>query len=58
MLRIELRWDAWWYHIPFAAKRAGLGVPYQMPPLIQDRYNGFPPLPEFLQGALWRLPAP
>jgi len=55
MLRIEVRWDTFWYHIPFAAKRAGLGVPYEMPPLIQDRYNGFPPLPELLQGLLWRI---
>ncbi len=54
VLRIETRWDAFWYHIPFAARRAGLGIPYEMSPFIQALYNGFPPLPEFLQGVLWR----
>jgi len=55
VLRIETRWDAFAYHIPFAAKRAGLGVPYELPLLMQGRYDGFPPLPEFLQGLLWRV---
>jgi hypothetical protein len=53
-LRIETRWDAFYYHIPLAARRGGLGVPYDMPPLVKDLYDGFPPLPEFLQGVLWR----
>jgi hypothetical protein len=54
-LRLELRWDTFMYHLPFAARRGGLGVAYQSPPYLQACYNGFPPLPHFLQGALWRL---
>jgi hypothetical protein len=54
-VRLELRWDTFMYHLPFAARRAGLGVPYESPPYIQACYNGLPPLPEILQAALWRL---
>jgi hypothetical protein len=53
-LRLELRWDTFMYHIPFASRRAGLGVPYESPPYLQACYDGFPPLPELLQGILWR----
>lgn len=55
MLRIETRFDAFYYHIPIAARRAGLSVPYEMPPFVQHLYEGYPPLPEFLQGVLWRI---
>jgi hypothetical protein len=55
MLRLELRWDTFTYHLPFAALHARLHVPYELPPLLQAYYQGFPPLPEFLQGLLWRL---
>ncbi|MEP6539627.1 MAG: hypothetical protein ABJF23_30115, partial [Bryobacteraceae bacterium] len=54
-LRLEMRWDTFMYHVPFAARRAGLGIPYESPPYLQACYNGFPPLPELLQGALWRI---
>lgn len=54
-LRLELRWDTFMYHIPFAAKRAGIAVSYELLPNMQSCYEGFPPLPEFLQGVLWRL---
>jgi hypothetical protein len=53
-LRLEQRWDTFMYHLPFAARHAGLGVPYDFWPYIQACYEGFPPLPEFLQGMLWR----
>jgi len=52
--RLELRWDTFSYHLPFAARYGGLAVPYEFPPYIQACFQGFPPLPEFLQGALWR----
>jgi len=53
-LRLELRWDTFMYHLPFAARRAGLGVTYESPPYLQAFYDGLPPLPQILQGALWR----
>ncbi len=52
---VELRWDAPMYHYPFAALRGGLGVPYVLPESLQRIYEGFPPLPHAVQGALWRL---
>lgn len=55
VFRLELRWDTFTYHLPFAALHARLHVPYELPPLLQAYYQGFPPLPEFLQGLLWRL---
>ena len=55
MLRLEPRWDTFAYHIPFAAQRVGLGIPYELPDYLEQRYQGFPPLPEFLQGILWRV---
>jgi hypothetical protein len=54
-LRLELRWDTFMYHLPFAARRAGFGVPYEFWPYIQACYQGLPPLPELLQGLLWRI---
>jgi tetratricopeptide (TPR) repeat protein len=43
------------YHLPFAALRGGLSIPYEMNEAMTARYQGFPPLPHFLQGVLWRL---
>jgi hypothetical protein len=54
-LRLEQRWDTFMYHLPFAARHAALGVPYDFWPYIQACYEGFPPLPEFLEGILWRV---
>lgn len=54
-VRLEYRWDTFWYHLPFAAVRGGLGIPYDMSDTVRYRYEGFPPLPELLQGILWRL---
>jgi hypothetical protein len=55
MLRLELRWDTFYYHIPLAAKRAGIRIPFEMSAKIRGFYEGFPPLPEFIQGILWRV---
>jgi len=52
---VELRWDAPMYHYPFAALRGGLGIPYVLPESLQRVYEGFPPLPHLVQGALWRI---
>jgi hypothetical protein len=54
-VRLELRWDTFMYHIPFAALRGGLRIPYEMNETMGARYQGFPPLPHLLQGMLWRL---
>jgi dolichol-phosphate mannosyltransferase len=54
-LRLELRWDTFLYHIPFAALRGGLSIPYELSDQIRPFYEGFPPLAHFIQGMLWRL---
>jgi hypothetical protein len=54
-LHLELRWDTFYYHLPFAAMRAHLGVPYLPQPDTAALYQGYPPLVELLQGILWRL---
>jgi hypothetical protein len=54
-VRLELRWDTVMYHLPFAAHRGGLNVPYRHEEWLQAIYEGFPPLPHLVQGLLWRL---
>jgi hypothetical protein len=54
-LELHLRWDTFAYHIPFAALRGGLSIPYELSDRMVEAYQGYPPLPAFLQGALWRL---
>jgi hypothetical protein len=55
VVRLEMYWDTFWYHIPFAAMRGGLGVPFELSSYISWHYEGFPPLPHLVQGILWRL---
>lgn len=55
MVRLELRWDTFAYHIPFAALRGGLKIPYGLIDTKRDWYAGFPPLADWIQGVLWRL---
>ncbi len=52
--RLELRWDAWAYHVPFAAKAAGIHVPFELTQRLQDFYDGYPALPHLLMGLVWR----
>jgi hypothetical protein len=54
-VRLEIRWDTFWYHVPFAAVRGGLPIPYDMSDTARIYYEGFPPLPDLVQGILWRL---
>ena len=54
-LRLELRWDTFAYHLPFAALRGGLSIPYDMNDRYRPLYDGFPPLPDLAQGLLWKL---
>lgn len=54
---VSVHFDAWWYHLPWAARLVGL-VPaeaYGFEPTAAHRFEGFPLLPEMLQGLLWRL---
>jgi hypothetical protein len=53
---VSTAWDVWYYHLPFAARLAGI-VPegaYVFHPVNQARFEGFPLLGELLQGLLWR----
>jgi hypothetical protein len=49
--------DSWWYHLPWAARLAGLMAPdtFLFEPIAAVRFEGFPMLPELLQGFLWRV---
>ncbi len=54
-VRLELRWDTFSYHLPFAAIWGNLGIPYEMNDLFSEQFQGFPPLPHLIQGVLWKL---
>lgn len=54
-LRLEPRWDTFAYHLPYAAVWGGLPIPYEMNDQMKAPFDGYPPLPHLLQGALWRL---
>lgn len=54
-VRLEIRWDTFMYHIPFAALRGGLQIPYELSDAMLPFFQGFPPLPALLEGGLWRL---
>lgn len=54
-VRFEDYWDSLYYHLPFAAERAGLHVTYDMSDEFRAWYEGFPPLAEFVQGLFWRI---
>ena len=47
--------DSFWYHLPFAAARAGVPISFEMSDTVRQQFNAFPPLPELVQGLLWRL---
>jgi len=54
---IDRAFDSTWYHMPFAALRAGLvsQKQYQVSQWLGTYFNGFPALPDYLQGMAWRL---
>jgi hypothetical protein len=56
-LDLDVAWDSLAYHLPFAGLHAGILSPneYRLSRFMTDRYNGFPALPELIQGALWRV---
>jgi hypothetical protein len=54
---VSQAWDVWYYHLPFAARLAGV-VPadrFVFDAANQARFDGFPLLAERAQGILWRL---
>jgi hypothetical protein len=56
-LDFDVAWDSLAYHLPFAGLRAGMlsASEYRLSRLMAQRYNGFPILPELIQGTLWRV---
>jgi dolichol-phosphate mannosyltransferase len=54
-LRLDLRWDTFMYHLPFAALRGGVHLTYELSDAMLPFFQGFPPLPDLVQGVLWRL---
>ena len=48
-------YDTFFYHLPFAALRGGVAVPYDMNDTVRAQFDAFPPLPELVQGVLWRI---
>jgi len=54
-MRLEIRWDTFMYHMPFAAQRAGIKVSSELSDYLKVFYEGYPALPHFIQGILWRL---
>ncbi|MBX3187943.1 MAG: hypothetical protein KF819_13050 [Labilithrix sp.] len=54
---VSKAWDTWSYHLPFAARLAGLAdaSSYTFGRGNQARFDGFPLFGELLQGLLWRI---
>lgn len=54
---IDTSVDTWWYHLPWAARLAGLmpADAFVFDDFLEQRYAGFPLLWEWLQGQVWRL---
>ena len=51
---LNVRWDAFMYHLPFAALRGGPSITYDMNDTMRPLFDGFPPLADLVQGLLWR----
>jgi hypothetical protein len=58
-LDIDTAWDSLAYHLPFAALRIGIISPaqYHLSHGIATYYAGFPVIPDYIQGLLWRVTA-
>lgn len=54
---LDVIWDTFAYHLPFAARLAGLcdAQCFQMRPGHEDRYAGFPMFATWLQSVIWRV---
>src|SRR5512144_1952370 len=54
---VSSAWDVWYYHLPFAARLAGVvgADAYAFHPANTARFAGFPLLAELCQGLFFRL---
>jgi hypothetical protein len=54
---VSRAWDVWYYHMPFAARLAGIvrEDAYVFHAMNQARFEGYPLLAERVQGLLWRI---
>lgn len=54
---VSQAWDSGYYHLPFAARLAGILPPesFVFHPANAARFEGFPLLGERIQGVLWRV---
>jgi len=57
VMNIDPSWDSQEYHLPFAARLAGIFTrdEYRMGNWLETRFDGIAKLAELLQGVLWRL---
>lgn len=57
IMNIDPSWDSQEYHLPFAARLAGIFTKgeYKMRPMVEGYYDGIAKLAEFFQGVLWRV---
>jgi hypothetical protein len=56
-LDLDTNWDSLNYHLPLAALRVGLMSQhdYKLSPGIAAIYGGFPVIPDYLEGWVWRV---
>ena len=57
IMNIDPSWDSQEYHLPFAARLAGIFTKdeYKMRPMVEGYYDGIAKLAEIVQGVLWRV---
>jgi len=55
VIDVDGSWDTWMYHLPYAARLWGVSSPsdYLMHYGLEERFEGFPLLAEYLQGLFW-----
>ena len=55
--RFDTSYDTLAYHLPYAGLRSGIIKPAQfvLPAGLAERYRGFPPVVDLVQGGLWKL---
>ena len=57
VIDVDGSWDTWMYHLPYAARLWGFSTPsdYLMHYGLEERFEGFPLLAEYLQGLFWLI---